>query len=78
MLLEGAKSESLLVTSGVPLGLVLGPVLFLVYIDDLPSRVDCSVGPFADDTLMYQNVDNTNDEERFQANLESLTTWSIT
>ena len=78
VVLDGAKSESLPVTSGVPQGSVLGPVLFLVYINDLPSHVDCSVGLFADDTLMYQNVDNTNDEERFQANLESLNTWSKT
>ena len=78
VVLDGVKSESLPVTFGVPQGSVLGPVLFLVYINDLPSHVDCSVGLFADDTLMYQNVDNTKDEERFQANLESLNIWSKT
>ena len=36
-------------------------VVFL-YINDLPSHVDCSVGLFADDTLMYQKVDGANDE----------------
>jgi len=55
---------------------VLGPVLFLVCINDLPSQVNCSVGLFADDTLMYQVVNNTEDERRFQANLDLLTGWA--
>jgi len=59
VIINGTKSSSLPVTSGVPQESVLGPVLFLVYINDLPSQVDCSVGLFADDTLMYQVVNNT-------------------
>ena len=57
--------------------MMLGPVLLLVYIiKDLPSYVDCSVGLFANDTLIYQMVGNTAGEERFQVNLEFLHTWT--
>jgi len=76
IILNGTKSSSLPVTSGVPQGSVLGLVLFLVYINNLPSQVDCSVELFADNTLMYQVVKNTDDERRFQANLNLLTGWA--
>ena len=56
---------------------MLDPVL-LVYIYDLPRHVDCSVGLFAEDTLKYLVVCNTTDEDRFQANLESLNTQAKT
>ena len=75
VVLDGAKSESLPVTSLVPQGSVLGPVLCLVY--SHASHVECFVGLFVDDTLRYKNVDNKNDE-RFLANLDALNTWSKT
>ena len=77
MVLDGAKSVLLPVTSGVLQSSLLDPVL-LVYIYDLPSHVDCSVGLFAEDTLKYLVVCNTTDEDRFQANLESLNTQAKT
>ena len=77
MVLDGAKSVLLPVTSGVLQSSLLDPVL-LVYIYDLPRHVDCSVGLFAEDTLKYLMVCNTTDEDRFQANLESLNTQAKT
>ena len=61
VVLSRTKSDLLPVTSGMPQGSVLGPVLFLVYINDFPSYVDCSISLFADNTLIYQMVDNTAD-----------------
>lgn len=75
LVLNKAKSDILPVTSGVLQDSVLNPVLFLVYINMLPSHVDCFVGLFTD-TSMYQMVDITTDEERFQINLEPLNTWA--
>ena len=53
---NGNHSDSLAVRSGVPQGSVLGPLLFLLFVDDIPSVVDCSVKMFADDTKLYRNV----------------------
>ena len=54
LILIGMKSKILPVTSGVSQGSVLGPVVFLVFIIDLPEEVDCQVALFIDNTLMYR------------------------
>ena len=51
---DSQSSEELAVTSGVPQGSILGPLLFIVYINDLPRCVKhCSVNMYADDTVLY-------------------------
>ena len=50
VLLNGVKSDNIPVSSGVPQGSVLGPILFLAYINDLPEQVKSNVRLFADDT----------------------------
>jgi len=56
---------------------VLGPILFLCYINDLPDLLSCKVSLYADDTLLYQTVNITKDAELFQANINAVYEWSI-
>ena len=63
------------VTSGVPQGLVIGPIIFLVYINDLPDGLKSSVRFFADDTVVYMTVSSASDAETFQADLDLFVKW---
>ena len=63
------------VSSGVPQGSVLEPILFLAYINDLLEQVRSRVRLFADDTAMYLALDNQADLEFLQKDLEILENW---
>ena len=75
VLLNGSNSDSFPLSSGVPQGSVLGPILFLAYINDLPDQVKSRVRLFADDTAMYLALDKQGDSEILQKDLESLEKW---
>ena len=75
VLLNGTNSDNIPVPSGVPQGSVLGPMLFLAYIYDLPDQVTSRVRLFADDTTIYLALSTQADSEIVQKDLEQLEKW---
>ena len=65
----GASSKWAPVLSGVPQGTVLGPILFLLFIKDLPSSVSSSVKLFADDSVLYCHIESSADHDKLQQDL---------
>ena len=78
VIIDGASSPATRVMSGVPQGTVLGPLLFLIYINDLPDNVSpgTTTRLFADDCLVYWEVKGIDDQEVLQKDLQSLQEWA--
>jgi ribonuclease P/MRP protein subunit RPP40 len=74
----GSYSDWLPVTSGVPQGSVLGPLLFLIYINDIPDVVNNLVKLFADDSKLLSVIKSCSDETILQDDLNKLVDWSET
>ena len=75
VVLDGKTSTSSPVTSGVPQGTVLGPLLFLIYINNLPSCASSTVRLFADDCLLYRVISTQEDAASLQEDLDHLQEW---
>ena len=61
VVLNGKSSQEYPVNAEVPQGSILGPTLFLLYINDLPDDVICNIAIYADDTSLYSKCDQTSD-----------------
>lgn len=76
VIIDGECSSSIPVTSGVPQGSVLGPILFLAYINDLPAHIQSQVRLFADDTVVYVTLDKVGiSQTTLQEDLKRLEHW---
>ena len=78
VIVNGTESKCHHVTSGIPQGSVLGPILFVIYINDMPEMVESSTYLFADDTKIFREIREEKDEKMLQADLDNLQSWSDT
>jgi hypothetical protein len=77
VVLEDEKSYIGNVISGVPQGSVLGPCLFLMYINDMPNNISSTVRLFADDTIAYLALKTPEDASKLQEDLDRLADWEV-
>ena len=75
-MINGSSSEPIPVSSGVPQGSVLGPLLFIIYRNDLPMNVTSKVRLFADDTALYITTSTSSQSEILQKDIDNLERWS--
>ena len=80
MVLDGKSSQGYPINARVSQGSIIGPTLFLLYINDLPNNVICNIAIYADDTTLYSKFDQLSDlwqqvELAFELELIYKTLW---
>ena len=73
----GHLSEKVRVTSGVPQGSVLKPLLFLAYVNDISRNIESTIRLFAVDCVIYRKIINKEDIEKLKKNLDRLREWAV-
>ena len=76
VVINGNMSSWMCVLSGVPQGSVLGPLLFLIFINDIDNGLSSEILKFADDTKLFRKVNNSGDSVALQSDLDKLVDWS--
>ena len=76
VVIRGTYSNWSAVTSGVPQGTILGPILSLIYVNDIPNVVNSAVKLFADDTKIYRELGHDSGTSVLQSDLDSLEEWT--
>ena len=76
--MENANSDKASITCGVPQASILGPLLFLIYINDMPQAVDSELLIYADDTcLVFQHRNIKTIEEHLNRDFSTLVDWFV-
>ena len=75
VLLDGESSDHVPVSSGVPQGMMLGPLMFLIYINDITEDISSQLRLFADDCLLYLSIKSDQDSILLQEDLDTLSLW---
>lgn len=78
VILENHASNKVPVKSGVPQGTVLGPLMFLLYINDISNNISSTIRLFADDCIIYRIIDTENDSQTLQRDLDIISCWTET
>ena len=76
VVVNGAQLSWLPVLSGVPQGTVFGPLLFLIYINDIVIGIDSEIRLFANDCVVYRQIRNSRDSVSLQSDINKLHEWS--
>ena len=76
VVINGSSSSWCNVNSGVPQGSVLGPILFLIYVNDIDDGLTSIISKFADDTKIASRVTTSDDQEKVQSDLDRLANWA--